>query len=88
MTEDQGVKLVFAEPPEGTPEREYLAQRGIMLKPMEIDLDSFVNAFKGYKVDSIELTCSGTVQTGGFLQLFVSASGNAGVTVTLKPQTG
>ncbi|MGZ4864561.1 MAG: hypothetical protein ACXV5H_07080 [Halobacteriota archaeon] len=87
MSDDKGVKLIFTEPPEGTPERQYMTQKGL-LKPMEIDLDSFVSAFKGYKVDSIELSCSGTVETGGFLKLFVSASGTAGVTVTLKPGTG
>ncbi len=88
MNENQGVKLVFAEPAEGTPERQYMARQGMTLQPLEIDLDRFLESFKGFTIDSIELSCSGAVESGALTQLFVSAKGQAGITIVLKPQKG
>lgn len=42
--------------------------------------------FSLYDIDSIQVWISGAVQTGGILKLIVSASGQGGVAVTLKPK--
>jgi hypothetical protein len=49
-------------------------------------LDNLLNWFKQYEVDSIELSIEGGVTSGPVLQLFVSAEGKAGCTITLKPK--
>lgn len=88
MSENQKVKLVFAEPAEGTPERQYNDAARDEIQPVEVDLDRLIDSFKGFKIDTIELSCSGAIESGGLTQLFVSAKGEAGVTVILKPEKG
>ena len=43
--------------------------------------------FGSYDIESIELWISGAVQTQGVLKLILSASGEGGVMITLKPKT-
>ncbi len=52
----------------------------------EIDLRSFVNAFEGFKVEQIEVWVSMVVQTKGVIGLFISAKGEGGIKVLLKPK--
>ena len=44
--------------------------------------------FKDFQIDSVELWISGGVETGQVLSLFVSAKGEGGMKVTLKPKQG
>jgi hypothetical protein len=51
-----------------------------------IQLKQLMESFKDFKVESIELSIEFGVQTGSILNLFVSAEGKGGCTVTLKPR--
>ena len=42
--------------------------------------------FKDFRVDSITITLGGAVETSGVLKLLVSAHGEGGVSVVLKPK--
>jgi hypothetical protein len=43
--------------------------------------------FKQYQVETIELWISGMMETGGVTKLVVSAKGEGGLKVVLKPKT-
>jgi hypothetical protein len=49
-------------------------------------MDEVTNWFSQYQVDTIELSISGAIETGGMLKLVVSAKGEGGLKVTLKPR--
>jgi hypothetical protein len=49
-------------------------------------MDEITNWFSKYQVDSIELSISGAIETGGMLKLIISAKGEGGLKVTLKPK--
>lgn len=55
---------------------------------VKLKLDEFLALFEGYRVESITLSLEGGVETSGITKLFVSASGQAGCTVVLKPKVG
>ena len=50
-----------------------------------VKINEFVKWFKGFKVDSIELSLQFAVKSGQLVQLFVSFEGGAGCKVVLKP---
>jgi hypothetical protein len=49
-------------------------------------LDEITNWFERYDIESIELWVSGGIETGGILRLAVSAKGEGGLKLTLKPR--
>ena len=49
-------------------------------------IEEIKNWFNQYDIDSIQLWISGAIQTQGILRLVLSASGQGGVLVTLKPK--
>jgi hypothetical protein len=49
-------------------------------------LDNITNWFEKYDIESIELWVSGGIETGGILRLAVSAKGEGGLKLTLKPR--
>jgi hypothetical protein len=49
-------------------------------------IDKITNWFKQYQVDSIELWISGVLETGTITRLIVSAKGEGGMKVVLKPK--
>lgn len=49
-------------------------------------LDKITNWFERYDIESIELWISGGIETGGILRLAVSAKGEGGLKLTLKPR--
>jgi hypothetical protein len=49
-------------------------------------MDSIANWFKQYQVESIELSISGAMETGGVAKLVISAKGEGGMKVVLKPK--
>lgn len=88
MNQTQEVKLIFAEPAQGTPAYQYMKTWGDIdkLQQMEVDLDHFIDYFKKFKIESIELSFSAGLETGPVMQLFVSTKGSAAITVILKPE--
>jgi hypothetical protein len=53
-----------------------------------VTLDKITDRFRQYQVDSIELWISGVIQTGAIMKLIVSAKGEGGMKVVLKPKAG
>lgn len=49
-------------------------------------LDNITNWFERYDIESIELWISGGIESGGILRLAVSAKGEGGLKLTLKPK--
>lgn len=49
-------------------------------------MDAIANWFKQYQVESIELWISGLIESGGVTKLVVSAKGEGGMKVILKPK--
>ena len=59
---------------------------GAVMKYLSASVDEIMSWFGSYKVESIELTVSVTVEVGSLIKLIVGAKGEGGVTVTLKPR--
>jgi|RhiMethySRZTD1v2_1073278.scaffolds.fasta_scaffold3074666_1 hypothetical protein len=59
---------------------------GAVMKYLSASVDEIMSWFGSYKVESIELTVSATVEAGSLIKLIVGAKGEGGVTVTLKPR--
>lgn len=51
-----------------------------------IDFDRLLKVFKGLKVDQIELWINGAAETEGLLKLALSAKGEGGIKIILKPE--
>jgi hypothetical protein len=56
------------------------------LKLFYASIDEVTEWFKQYQVESIELWISGMIETGGVTRLIVSAKGEGGLRVMLKPK--
>lgn len=52
----------------------------------EININEFLNKFKGYDVEQIEVWIEGKIQSGSVTKLFVSAEGAGGIKLVLKPK--
>lgn len=50
-------------------------------------IEQITNWFSSYEVDSIELWISGVIETSGITKLVVSAKGEGGLKVVLKPKS-
>jgi hypothetical protein len=50
-----------------------------------INFGKLLKAFEGLKIDQIELWISGAAEAGGLLSLALSAKGEGGIRVVLKP---
>jgi hypothetical protein len=57
-----------------------------LIKYLSTSMDEMTNWFKQYQVDTVELSISGAIETEGILKLIVSAKGEGGLKVTLKPR--
>jgi len=51
-------------------------------------INKIVDWFKQYQIDSIELWINGVLDAGTITSLIVSAKGEGGVKVVLKPKPG
>jgi len=76
------IELVFSD----VETQDFTSGSGKIIKGLATTLDDIVNWFSSFKVDSIELYLKGAVETDGILKLFVSAKGEGGFKVTLKPK--
>lgn len=51
-----------------------------------VSLQKITDWFRHYQVDTIELWISGVMETGGITRLVVSAKGEGGMKIVLKPK--
>jgi hypothetical protein len=68
---------------------EYISKGGTgegLVKHLSTSVGAITEWFKQYQVESIELWISGMMETGGLTKLVVSAKGEGGLKVTLKPK--
>ncbi len=56
-------------------------------KILGIKLGTLMKAFRGMKIEQIELSIKGAVETEGLLSIALSAKGEGGIKVVLKPGT-
>jgi hypothetical protein len=57
-----------------------------LLSYFSTGIDEVTDWFEQYQVDTIELWISGVIETGGITRLVVSAKGEGGLRVVLKPK--
>ena len=57
-----------------------------LVKHLSTSMDAIADWFKQYQVESIELWISGMMETGNIIKLVVSAKGEGGMRVMLKPK--
>ena len=70
-------------------DNEYVSKGGTdegLVKHLSTSMDAIADWFKQYQVESIELWISGLIETGGITKLVVSAKGEGGMRVMLKPK--
>jgi len=88
---EKNVQLVFGRmgPAEaGTVTRGGSGGSGESIQRFVAGVSDIKDWFKDFQIDSVELWISGGVETGQVLSLFVSAKGEGGMKVTLKPKQG
>jgi hypothetical protein len=79
------IELAF---PKYEQDSDYIAKgRGEdLIKYLSTSMDEVTNWFKQYHIESIELSISGMIETGSITRLVVSAKGEGGLKVILKPK--
>lgn len=84
---DKKIELAF--PKYEEEDEDYISKgRGQdLIKYLSTSMDEVTNWFDKYHVESIELSISGAMETGGIIKLIVSAKGEGGLRVTLKPKS-
>ena len=80
------IELVFPKVDEEMQQQMFLPQKDT-IKEFVTTIEDIKDWFKSYDIDSIDLWISGAIQTQGILKLILSASGQGGVMITLKPKT-
>ncbi|MFZ0896593.1 MAG: hypothetical protein WAZ77_18995 [Candidatus Nitrosopolaris sp.] len=93
MEEERGTKnkkIELSFPKLQSPEdNEYLPKgkgvQGGILERFSASIEEVSDWFKQYQVDTIELWISGVIETGGITRLVVSAKGEGGLRIVLKP---
>lgn len=86
ISANQKIELAF--PKYEQEDSEYVSKgRGEdVVKHLSTSMDAIADWFKQYQVESIELWISGLIETGGITKLVVSAKGEGGMKVVLKPK--
>ena len=80
------IELAFPKYEEGQDEFISKGKGEGLVKHLSTSIDDIADWFKQYQVESIELWISGLVETGGVTRLVVSAKGEGGLRVVLKPK--
>jgi hypothetical protein len=86
-TNQEMIELAF--PKIETKENDEYVSKGTgegMVKHLSTSMDAIAGWFKQYQVESIELWISGLIESGGVTKLVVSARGEGGMRVLLKPK--
>jgi hypothetical protein len=81
------IELAFPKYEEGQGEFISKGRGEGLVKYLSTSVDDIADWFKQYQVESIELWISGFVETGGITKLVVSAKGEGGLRVVLKPKS-
>ena len=87
MTKNKNVKIIFSDAnfkQESGPKTKGLMKKKV--KEFATGVDDIVQWFDKYQIDSIELWIKGGAETGDLVKLFVSAKGEGGIKVTLRPK--
>jgi hypothetical protein len=87
--EKDKIELAFPKYEEET-DGEFISKGGTgegLVKHLSTSMDSIADWFRQYQVESIELWISGMMETGGITKLVVSAKGEGGLKVILKPRS-
>jgi hypothetical protein len=82
------VELVFPKY-EQEEDNEYISKGGTgesLVKHLSTSMDAIADWFKQYQVESIELWISGLIESGTVTKLVISAKGEGGMRVVLKPK--
>jgi hypothetical protein len=83
-------KIELAFPKYEEENEEYISKGGTgegLVKHLSTSMDAISDWFKQYQVESIELWISGLIESGGITKLIVSAKGEGGMKVVLKPKS-
>lgn len=83
-------KIELAFPKYEQEDDQYISKGGTgegLVKHLSTSMDAITDWFKQYQVESIELWISGMMETGGVTKLVISAKGEGGLKVILKPKT-
>ena len=86
-TNQEMIELAF--PKIETKENDEYVSKGTgegIVKHLSTSMDAIAGWFKQYQVESIELWISGLIESGGVTKLVVSAKGEGGMKVLLKPK--
>ena len=59
---------------------------GDAMKEFAVGVTELADWFEDFEIDSMELSISAALETGGVTKLFLSAKGEGGFKVTLKPK--
>lgn len=89
MSIEQGKKIIeLAFPRLESEDDNYISKGGTeeLLSLFSASMDEVINWFKSYQVESIELSIKGVIESGGITKLLVSAKGEGGMKVILKPK--
>ena len=88
--ENPSRKVELAFPKYEEADDEYISKRGGieegMVKHLSTSMGAIADWFKQYQVESIELNISGVMETGALTKLVLSAKGEGGMRVILKPK--
>lgn len=77
------------------PKKVTIGKKGERMRPLgliadltqrQFDVGQVESWFTGYKVDSIEIWLKGALKSEGVTKLFLSAEGEGGMKITLKPK--
>src|SRR3712207_2444575 len=90
MEQEEPKKIELAFPKYEEEDGQFISKGGTgegLVKHLSTSMDSIADWFKQYQVESIELWISGMMETGGITKLVVSAKGEGGLRVVLKPRS-
>lgn len=81
------IELVFPESGLDVADDKFVRKAGgKMLEQFSASVEDITSWFKQYQVETIELWINGGIQTEGIIKLAVSAKGEGGLKLTLKPK--
>jgi len=89
-TNESKIELAFPKFEQEDENDQYISKGGTgegLVKHLSTSVDAISSWFKQYQVESIELWISGLIETGGITKLVVSAKGEGGMKVMLKPKS-
>lgn len=88
-TNESKIELAFPKYEQEDENDQYISKGGTgegLVKHLSTSMDTIADWFKQYQVESIELWISGLIESGGITKLVVSAKGEGGMKVMLKPK--